>query len=132
MGRVPELASTAELTCHWMAALEPPPDLRVSEWAEAEVTLPDSWPIPGPYRSEREPYHRGIIDAAHEAARVGAETVVVQSSAQVGKTLAMLLVAGYHVAHDPGPILLIEPTEALAKRISRNRLGPLIEANDVL
>jgi phage terminase large subunit GpA-like protein len=112
-----------------LAVLEPPPALTVSEWADAERRLPiGASAEPGPWRTDREPYQRGLMDAVHE----GAETIVIQKSAQVGATEVLLNAIGYHIAHDPSPILLVEPTESLAKRLSKHRLGPMLRDTPAL
>jgi len=36
---------------------------------------------------------------------------------------------GYSIDQDPGPILLVEPTEGVAKRYSRQRIDPMIETS---
>jgi phage terminase large subunit GpA-like protein len=106
-----------------LAVLEPPPTLTVSQWADAERRLAiGASAEPGPWRTDLEPYQRGLMDAVHE----GAETIVVMKSAQVGATECLLNITGYFLAHDPAPILLIEPTEGLAKRLSKHRLGPML------
>ncbi|MGH9390952.1 MAG: phage terminase large subunit family protein, partial [Vicinamibacteria bacterium] len=76
------------------------------------------------------PYQAGILDAFFEP---GIETVAVQASSQVGKTSAAVVMVAYHIAHDPCPILVVEPTvDPMAKDFSKNRLEPVIEASPVL
>lgn len=108
----------------------PPPRLTVSEWADAYRVLSGAaTPTPGRWRTDREPWQRGIMDAFHE----GADTIVVQKSGQVGVTeSAILNTIGFFIAHDPAPMLLVEPSEALAKRLSKNRLRYMLAATPVL
>lgn len=54
------------------------------------------------------------------------ETVVVMSSAQVGKTTFIKAVIGYHVDQDPAPILLLNPTLEMAQAFSKDRLAPML------
>lgn len=54
------------------------------------------------------------------------ETVVVMSSAQVGKTEVISNVIGYHVHQDPSPILAVMPTLELAEAYSKDRLAPMV------
>jgi len=63
---------------------------------------------------------RGVMDALNEE---GVETVVVMSSAQVGKTEAINNVVGFHVHHDPAPILVLQPTIELG-RPGRRTVSP--------
>jgi phage terminase large subunit GpA-like protein len=52
--------------------------------------------------------------------------VAVRTSSQVGKTEMLLNAVGYHVQHDPAPMLFIEPTIDLAQAISKDRLSPML------
>jgi phage terminase large subunit GpA-like protein len=54
------------------------------------------------------------------------ETVVVMSSAQVGKTEMLNNLVGYHVHQDPAPILLLQPTLEMAQAWSKDRLAPML------
>ena len=60
------------------------------------------------------------------------ETVVIQSSSQVGKTELLLNVIGYFAHQDPCPILCIEPTLDIAEAYSKDRLAPMIRDTPVL
>ncbi len=54
------------------------------------------------------------------------ETVVVMSSAQVGKTTFIKAVIGFHVDQDPAPILLLNPTLDMSEAFSKDRLAPMV------
>lgn len=102
----------------------PPPDLTVSEWADAYRKLSsESSAEPGQWRTDRAPYQREIMDAVNDPEY---EKIVIMSSAQVGKTELILNTLGYHVDFDPGPILVVQPTVALAQSFSKERLAPMI------
>lgn len=60
------------------------------------------------------------------------ETVVVMSSAQVGKTEILNNIVGYHMHHDPAPMLLVQPTLEMAEAWSKDRLAPMIRDTEVL
>ncbi len=60
------------------------------------------------------------------------ETVVVKSSAQVGKTLILKAIIGYHVHQDPAPILALQPTVEMAETFSKDRVAPMIRDTPVL
>jgi hypothetical protein len=80
---------------------------------------------PGPYRTARTPYLREIMDAlspSHPARRV-----VFMKGAQVGATTVGTNWIGYVSHHAPGPMLAVQPTTELAKRLSDQRIDPLIE-----
>lgn len=58
--------------------------------------------------------------------------IVVMSSAQVGKTELLLNTIGYHIGHDPAPILLVQPTKENAEAFSKDRLAPMLRDTPVL
>jgi len=110
--------------------LAPPPDLTVSEWADAYRRLSsESSAEPGQWRTDRAPYQREIMDAVNDPE---VEKIVIMASAQVGKSEILLNTIGYHIDFDPAPILMIQPTEAKAKDFSKERLAPMIRDTPVL
>lgn len=54
------------------------------------------------------------------------ETIVVMSSAQVGKTEMINNLIGYHIDRDPSPMLIVQPTIAMAETWSKDRLAPML------
>lgn len=72
--------------------------------------------------TERAEYQRGIMNAISDAS---VETVVVKTSAQVGKTECILNTVGYHVDQDPSPIMVVMPTERDAETWSKDRFAPM-------
>ena len=117
----------------WREALEallPPPKLTVSEWADCYRILGSTSPEPGPWRTDRTPYLREIMDSLTPGAPC--ERVVFMKSAQIGGTEALLNACGYLMHYAPAPILLVQPTVEMAKRFSKQRLDSLIEASPVL
>jgi phage terminase large subunit GpA-like protein len=104
--------------------LAPPPDLTVSEWADAYRKLSsESSAEPGQWRTDRAPYQREIMDAVNDPEL---EKIVIMSSAQVGKTELILNTLGYHIDFDPAPIMIMQPTVGLAQSFSKERLAPMI------
>jgi phage terminase large subunit GpA-like protein len=96
----------------------------VSEWADAHRRLPKkSSAEPGPWRTERTPYLREIMDCLSTTSDV--DEVVFMKAAQIGGTEVILNALGYIIDHAPGPAILVQPTVELAKRFSRQRLDPL-------
>lgn len=112
------------------AGWAPPPSFKVSEFCDHELIV-TTGPLSGTrWQTDFAPYQRGILDAVHEP---GIEFVACRTSSQVGKTSIALGVIAYHVAHDPCPILLVEPTvDPMARDFAKNRLEPLIEATPKL
>lgn len=108
----------------------PPPRLSVSEFCDQELVL-TTGPLAGTHwQTSFAPYQAGIMNAFGEP---GIEYVVVRSSAQVGKTSLAVGLVAYHIAHDPCPVLIVEPTvDPMARDFARNRLDPVIAASPIL
>ncbi len=101
----------------------PPPDLTVSQWADRNRRLSaEASAEPGQWSTARAAYQRGIMDAVSDPA---VETVVVMTSAQIGKTEALLNAVGYHIDQDPAPIMVVMPTERDAETWSKDRFAPM-------
>ncbi len=110
--------------------LAPPPRLTISQWADSYRRLSsEASAEPGQWRTDRAPYQRGIMDAINEP---GVETVVVMSSAQVGKTELLLNTIGYFMDYDASPILLLQPTLEMAEAFSKDRLSPMLRDTPAL
>jgi phage terminase large subunit GpA-like protein len=110
----------------WKAGLAPDPALTVSEWADRHRILSSRGASEaGPYRTARTPYMRAIMDAL--SPRHPASRVVFMKAAQVGATEAGNNWMGFCIHRAPGPILAVQPTTDLAKRLSQQRIDPLIE-----
>lgn len=121
------LVATATLSIRqaYIAGIRPDTQLSVSEWADAHRRLPKkSSSEPGPWRTDRTPYLREIMDCLSTTSDV--EEVVLMKAGQVGGSEAILNALGYVVDHAPGPAILVQPTVELAKRFSRQRIDPLI------
>jgi phage terminase large subunit GpA-like protein len=126
----PALLSAAALLVEIRLTWAPPPALTTSQWAEQKrIVANAASPSPGPWRGDRDPWQRGIADAFEE----DAETIAVMKSGQIGVTEAAILNrVGYNIEHNPGPMLLVEPTTDLAKRLSKNRLEYMFRATPSL
>jgi phage terminase large subunit GpA-like protein len=106
-----------------LAVLRPPPDLTISDWADQNRRLSsEASAEPGQWRTSRAEYQRGIMDAISDPA---AETVVIMSSSQIGKSESLLNMVGYHIDHDPAPIMVVMPTERDAETWSKDRFSPM-------
>jgi phage terminase large subunit GpA-like protein len=106
-----------------LAVLKPPPDLTISDWADQNRRLSsEASAEPGQWRTSRAEYQRGIMDAISDPA---AETVVIISSSQIGKSESILNMVGYHIDHDPAPIMVVMPTERDAETWSKDRFSPM-------
>lgn len=85
--------------------------------------------MPGPWRTDRVPYLREIMDRFGEQ---GIEEVVLCCGSQLGKTEAILNVTGYAVAQSPGPMLMVYPTEDQARHIADKRIRKMVAASPAL
>lgn len=107
-----------------MAGMMPPDDLTVTEWAEQRRRLSsESSAEPGPWRTERTPYLREVMDSFTDP-KVR-HTVMVAAS-QVGKSEVLNNCIGYIIDEDPGSILFVHPTTIDAKEYSKLRIAPMI------
>lgn len=113
---------------HWiiemLKVVAPPPRLTVSQWADQHRVLSsESSSEPGRWNTGRAEYQRAIMDALNDA-RVS--VIVVMTSAQVGKSEALNNMLAYFMAHDPGPILFLQPTLEMAEAFSKDRIAPML------
>ncbi|WP_435309667.1 phage terminase large subunit family protein [Sebaldella termitidis] len=107
--------------------LEPPPKLTISEYAEKYMVLTsESSAEPGRWRPDRAPYQKGIMDAVSDR---DIRKVVIMSSAQVGKTLILLMIIAYYIDYKACPMMMVMPVDKLLKAFSKDRLTPMIKAN---
>lgn len=107
--------------------IRPKERLRVWEWADRHRVLPSvDTDEAGPWRTERTPFLRGIMDAL-SLDREDVRVVVFMKGAQIGATQCGNNFVGYAMDHAPGPMLLVQPTSELAKRNSRQRIEPMID-----
>jgi phage terminase large subunit GpA-like protein len=116
----------ADIVRAWSRGLTPDPTLTVSEWSDRYRILSSrAASEAGRYRTARTPYLRAVMDAlspSHPARRI-----VFMKAAQVGATEAGNNWIGYCIHQAPGPFLAVQPTTDLAKRLSQQRIEPLVE-----
>ena len=118
----------AEVIRSGLAALVPPPRLRLSDWIEGEMRLPeDVSALPG--RVSLWPYQRGIADAISDPE---IERVTVVKSVRVGYTTLLTGALASFVANEPSPILALLPTEADARDYMVSDLEPTFAATPTL
>lgn len=109
------------------AGFVPPPALTVSQFADRELVV-TTGPLAGTHwQTGFAPYQAGLLNVFHEP---GVEIAVVMGSSQWGKTACAVNIVAYHIAHDPCPILVVEPTvKPMAEDFAKNRLDPVIAAS---
>jgi phage terminase large subunit GpA-like protein len=113
------------------AGARPDPLLTVSEWADQyRVLSTRASAEPGPWRTERTPYLKEIMDCLSPSSPV--ERVAFMKGAQIGATECGNNWIGYVIHQAPGPMMAVQPTVEMAKRNSKQRIDPLIEESEVL
>ena len=111
------------------SGLRPAPRLTVSEWAEENRIL-DAGAEPGPWRNERTPYLREVMDSLsvhHPCTRV-----VFMKGAQIGATEAGNNWLGYIIDQAPANALFVMPTKDDAGLVAKTRIDPMVETCKVL
>ncbi len=109
----------------FLDGLRPETPLTVSEWADRYRKLSSKASAePGPWRTDRTPYLREPMDCLSSESPV--QRVVMMFAAQTGKTEAGSNWLGYVIDHAPGPMLCVQPTVEMAKRLSKQRLESMI------
>jgi phage terminase large subunit GpA-like protein len=129
-GRPPE--AEAVLFRAIAAACHVPPPRTVAEWADAERIVPPETgsPWPGPWRTERVPYLRQIMEVltlSHPA-----REITFVKSAQVGGSEAMLNLIGQCMGETPAPIMIMLPSLDMMRAYNDLKLGPMIASNATL
>lgn len=111
------------------AAIAPPKEITVLEWAEENLRLSkESSSQPGKFTAY--PFQREILEvlsASHPSQRV-----VAKIGAQMVKTLAIQACIGYAIDVEQGPILLVEPRERDVEAFSTDRLDPMLRDTPAL
>lgn len=102
--------------------VEPPPRLRISEWADAHAYLPaEGNAEPGKYRVDRMPYQKAMLDDPLDPNVV---EIVWMIASQLGKTLCIILILEYFIDHQPTKILVVYPKLDDAKDWMRDKFIP--------
>lgn len=102
----------------------------MAKWADRERRLSsEASAAAGRWVTSRAEYQRGIMDAISDPRL---RDIVVMAGAQVGKTEMLLNVIGFHIHHDPSPILLVQPTLEMAQAFSKDRLAPMLRDTPAL
>lgn len=111
-----------------LRAMVPPPRLRLSEWMETHMRLPEGVSaLPG--RVTLWPYQREIADAISDPEL---ERVTLVKPVRVGFTTLLTGALASYVANEPSPILALLPTEADARDYTVSDLEPIFEATPAL
>jgi phage terminase large subunit GpA-like protein len=111
-----------------VAGLVPPPRLRLSDWIEANLRLPQGVSsMPG--KVKLWPHQIGIADAISDPRIV---RVSVIKSARIGYTSLLTGALGSFVANDPSSILVLLPTEDDARDYVVSDVEPIFANSPLL
>lgn len=111
--------------------LRPDPLLTVSEWADRFRMLPKrSSTEPGRWRTNRTPYLKEIMDCL--SVLNPTEQVKFMKGTQIGATEAGNNWFGYTAHLCPAPMMMVLPTEEMAKKHSKQKVAPTIDETPVL
>lgn len=115
----------------WRASVQPPRDRSIWQWCDDSLILTarQATAFPGPYRSERTPYVRGIMDAFQDPC---VRKITLCKGAQTAGTMTMYGCAAWAICEDPGAMLFVYPTEDNGRSASSSRFMPLVDASPVL
>lgn len=98
-------------------------ELTPSQWTPKHRVVSVS-SIPGPWRNENAPYLVFIMDTW---GREHVRKVIVCAGSQLGKTEGAYNCYGYGVVYDPGPALIVMPSEKAAGRVAEDRIIPMVD-----
>lgn len=107
------------------AGLRPDPDQTIDEWADEHVQLPNYVAESGQWRTSRTPFLREImrcLSPSHPC-----KTVVFMKCVQIGGTQIGVNWMGYIIDRAPGVMLAFEPIKDLAKKLSNEKVKPMLE-----
>lgn len=115
----------------WIRGWTIPPPMTLHAWADAHRMIPRAAGAePGPWRTERTPYLREIMECL--SAQSPVRRVVFMKSSQVGGTEVLLNWVGYVMHHNPAPMMVVMPTVQTAEDWSKQRLKNMIDATPAL
>lgn len=106
-----------------LAEFKPTKRIKPSDWAEEFFELPETSAEPGKWSKMRAAYQPGILDAIFEP---GVQKVTLMCSAQIGKTIILLIIICYLIDLDPCSIMMTQPTTDMAEMFSKEKLSSAI------
>jgi len=117
-----------QVAANALRALMPPLRLRLSDWIEASVTLPEGVSAqPGPVKLW--PFQREIADAIGDPS---IERVTLVKPVRVGFTTLLTSAVASFVANDPAQILCLLPTEADCRDYIVSDVEPIFAASEAV
>lgn len=96
-------------------------EITVSQWAEKYRVLDESSNLSGKWSNSVTPYLVGIMDAFNDP---HIREIYLCKGSQLGGTEALINMLGYIISEEPGPTMIVYPSDDLAKDISNDKLKP--------
>ena len=122
------MADLMELRSAAMAALRPPPRMRLSEWVNQEIRLPAGVSAtPGPVRLWKPQI--GIADAIGDSAY---QRVSVVKGVRAGYSTLLVAAIANFAKNDPCPVIALLPTENDCRNFVVRTLEPIAEVTPAL
>jgi|GEM_PF-590248 len=101
-----------------------PQDIRKPwEWCQDNIVIPNTSPIPGPFRAANSPWVKEVMEVAADK-RVS--FIAVKCAAQSSKTMTMKCLLCYDIAEDPGPEMYVMANKDDAAEFVRDRFVPVL------
>ncbi len=111
-------------------ALRPPGRENVSSWAERNrYLMGKNNNFKGKWSNSLTPYLVDIMDSFNNAE---VEEISIVKSTQVGGTEVILNCLGCIIDQDPGPAMIVYPTDKVANKISEERIIPMLIGSPIL
>jgi terminase, large subunit len=110
------------------AAVVPPKDLSLSEWADTYGYLSQETSS-SPGKLQLYGYQKGLADACTDPS---ISQIAVMKSARVGFSVVLAAAIGYFIQHDPSSILMVLPREEDAENFSRGEVANLLRDTPIL
>jgi len=105
--------------------LKPEPEMTVTRWADERRILPRGSAEAGPWRTDRTPYLREIMDGLSPSDPV--QKIKVQKGTQLGFTEAGNNWFGFIIELCPDTTMMALPTDQDAKDHAKQKINPMIE-----
>lgn len=102
--------------------------LKPSEWTEKNRVMgSQESPYPGPFRYDRAPYQREIVDcfSPNHPARI----IAIRKGAQIGLSTGVIESAiGWIIAENPGPVMYLSGHAELSEEAMNGKIDSMIES----
>ena len=109
----------------YSAVVKPDPNILIPDWADDKFQLAEYSAEKGKYRISRTPFVREILYEL--SPQTPTQEVVVMKPTQLAGTTVSLILISFGIDTGIGDMLMMMPTEDMAKRFSKKRLAKTIE-----